>query len=183
MVDSYHPVARMQNISATKHHVKLDKWTNSLGVSQLVMGGILSWQNTESQKIEEPLPPGWISIMDLILQRPGRVTPEESAAVGSVNLTGVEQQSLQTETQLGVRKSVKEWNIICIRLEVHLGLNILSIFFIFRGENDSQLQSDEEDLEPPLPLRSDDEWPHYRPLPPPHHYMHNYCKKYSIKYI
>ncbi|XP_031165546.1 uncharacterized protein LOC116057293 isoform X2 [Sander lucioperca] len=43
-----------------------------------------------------------------------------------------------------------------------------------RGENDSQLQSDEEDLEPPLPLRSDDEWPHYRPLPPPHHYMHNY---------
>ncbi|XP_049917850.1 E3 ubiquitin ligase TRAF3IP2-like [Epinephelus moara] len=38
----------------------------------------------------------------------------------------------------------------------------------------SQLQSDEEDLEPPLPLRSDDEWQHCRPSLPPQHYMHNY---------
>ncbi|XP_034715001.1 uncharacterized protein LOC117936239 isoform X2 [Etheostoma cragini] len=43
-----------------------------------------------------------------------------------------------------------------------------------RGENNSQLQSDEEDLEPPLPLRSDDQCPNYRPRPPPHHYMYNY---------
>ncbi|XP_032365231.1 uncharacterized protein LOC116679857 isoform X2 [Etheostoma spectabile] len=43
-----------------------------------------------------------------------------------------------------------------------------------RGETASQLQSDEEDLEPPLPLRSDDQCPNYRPPPPPHHYMHNY---------
>ncbi|XP_074516804.1 uncharacterized protein LOC141783415 [Sebastes fasciatus] len=45
-----------------------------------------------------------------------------------------------------------------------------------RGEDEynSQTRSDEEDLEPPLPLRSDDEWQHYRPLLPPHHYMDNY---------
>ncbi|XP_039641247.1 E3 ubiquitin ligase TRAF3IP2-like isoform X2 [Perca fluviatilis] len=49
-----------------------------------------------------------------------------------------------------------------------------------RGENDSQLQSDEEDLEPPLPLRSDNEWPHYRSLPPSHHYMHNYNLYHTV---
>ncbi|KAL6105444.1 traf3ip2 [Pungitius sinensis] len=37
----------------------------------------------------------------------------------------------------------------------------------------SHLQSDEEDLEPPLPLRSVDEVPKYRPLLPPHHYLKN----------
>ncbi|XP_042357276.1 uncharacterized protein LOC121954033 [Plectropomus leopardus] len=40
-------------------------------------------------------------------------------------------------------------------------------------EYNSQIRSDEEHLEPPLPLRSDDEWQHYRPPLPPHHYMHN----------
>lgn len=41
--------------------------------------------------------------------------------------------------------------------------------FIFRGEDkySSELQSDEEDLEPPLPLRSDDEWQHYSHFVPP----------------
>ncbi|XP_044023186.1 E3 ubiquitin ligase TRAF3IP2-like isoform X2 [Siniperca chuatsi] len=44
-----------------------------------------------------------------------------------------------------------------------------------RGEDGYtfQLQSDEEDLEPPLPLRSD-EWLHCSPFLPPHHCMHNY---------
>ncbi|XP_035023079.1 E3 ubiquitin ligase TRAF3IP2 [Hippoglossus stenolepis] len=41
-------------------------------------------------------------------------------------------------------------------------------------EDNSQLQSDEEELEPPLPLRSDDEWQHYSPFLPPHHCTHNY---------
>ncbi|XP_053291301.1 E3 ubiquitin ligase TRAF3IP2 [Pleuronectes platessa] len=41
-------------------------------------------------------------------------------------------------------------------------------------EDSSQLQSDEEELEPPLPLRSDDEWQHNSPFLPPHHYTHNY---------
>ncbi|XP_029316350.1 uncharacterized protein LOC115027271 [Cottoperca gobio] len=44
----------------------------------------------------------------------------------------------------------------------------------------SQLQSDEEDLEPPCPLRSDDEWQHYRPFPPPHHFTHNYNPHYTM---
>nr|XP_046269135.1 uncharacterized protein LOC124072048 isoform X2 [Scatophagus argus] len=45
-----------------------------------------------------------------------------------------------------------------------------------RGEDEysSQLQSLEEDLEPPLPLRSDDEWQHYNPFVPPHVYMHKH---------
>ncbi|XP_071354080.1 uncharacterized protein [Trachinotus anak] len=44
------------------------------------------------------------------------------------------------------------------------------------GDNgyNTQLQSDEEELESPLPLRSDDEWQHYSPFLPPHHYFHNY---------
>ncbi|GLD69352.1 E3 ubiquitin ligase TRAF3IP2-like isoform X1 [Lates japonicus] len=41
-------------------------------------------------------------------------------------------------------------------------------------EYSSQLESDGEELEPPLPLKSDNEWQHYSPLLPPHHYMHNY---------
>ncbi|KAM9341150.1 uncharacterized protein ABDE67_014835 [Symphorus nematophorus] len=41
-------------------------------------------------------------------------------------------------------------------------------------EYSSQLQSDEEDLEPPLPLRSDDEWQHYNPYLPPHHHVQNH---------
>ncbi|XP_029981825.1 adapter protein CIKS-like [Sphaeramia orbicularis] len=32
----------------------------------------------------------------------------------------------------------------------------------------------EEELEPPLPLRSDDEWQHYSPFVPPQHYLHQY---------
>lgn len=38
-----------------------------------------------------------------------------------------------------------------------------------------QLQSDDEELEPPLPLRSDDEWPHLSPCL--HHHYYNYGKK------
>ncbi|KAI3367181.1 hypothetical protein L3Q82_008240 [Scortum barcoo] len=40
-------------------------------------------------------------------------------------------------------------------------------------EYSSQIQS-EEDLEAPLPLRSDDEWQHYSPILPPHQCMQNY---------
>ncbi|XP_042244822.1 uncharacterized protein LOC121881208 [Thunnus maccoyii] len=46
----------------------------------------------------------------------------------------------------------------------------------YRGDDEynSQLQSDEEvELEPPLPLRSDDELQHCSPFLPHHHYMHN----------
>ncbi|XP_034063274.1 adapter protein CIKS-like [Gymnodraco acuticeps] len=51
-----------------------------------------------------------------------------------------------------------------------------------RGEDEcnSQLQSDEEDLELPCPLRSDDEWQHYQPPQPPHHYMHNYDHRHTM---
>ncbi|XP_051252081.1 E3 ubiquitin ligase TRAF3IP2 isoform X2 [Dicentrarchus labrax] len=46
---------------------------------------------------------------------------------------------------------------------------------VTRGEDEynSQLQSDEEDLELPLPLRSDDELQHYNPFVPPYQYMHH----------
>ncbi|CAK6966951.1 uncharacterized protein LOC121881208 [Scomber scombrus] len=47
----------------------------------------------------------------------------------------------------------------------------------YRGndEYNSELQSDAEvELEPPLPLRSDDELQHCSPFLPPHHCMHNY---------
>ncbi|XP_069008654.1 uncharacterized protein [Embiotoca jacksoni] len=46
-----------------------------------------------------------------------------------------------------------------------------------RGEDNynSRLQSDaEEELEPPLPLKSDNEWQRYTPFLIPHQYMHNY---------
>ncbi|XP_026161895.1 uncharacterized protein LOC113129894 [Mastacembelus armatus] len=45
-----------------------------------------------------------------------------------------------------------------------------------RGEDECnfQLLSDAEELEAPLPLRSDDEWQHYSPLLSPYNYMHNY---------
>ncbi|KAE8290100.1 Adapter protein CIKS Connection to IKK and SAPK/JNK Nuclear factor NF-kappa-B activator 1 [Larimichthys crocea] len=51
-----------------------------------------------------------------------------------------------------------------------------------RGEDEynSQLQSDEEDLELPLPLRSDDEWQHYSPFVPPQHCMHNYDPHHTM---
>lgn len=49
-------------------------------------------------------------------------------------------------------------------------------FFNLRGEDEysSQLESNGEELEQPLPLKSDNEWQQYSPLLPPHHYMHNY---------
>ncbi|XP_034381003.1 adapter protein CIKS-like isoform X2 [Cyclopterus lumpus] len=40
--------------------------------------------------------------------------------------------------------------------------------------------SDEADLERPLPLRSVDEWPHHRPLLPPHHDMNNYDRHHTM---
>ncbi|KAG7224086.1 hypothetical protein INR49_019821 [Caranx melampygus] len=46
-----------------------------------------------------------------------------------------------------------------------------------RGEEDehnSQLQMDEEELDLPLPLRSDNEWQHYSPVLPPPHCIPNY---------
>ncbi|XP_036928055.1 uncharacterized protein LOC119004878 isoform X1 [Acanthopagrus latus] len=47
-----------------------------------------------------------------------------------------------------------------------------------RGEDENNswvhLEKDEEDLERPLPLRSDDELRHYNPFIPPHQYMHNF---------
>ncbi|KAM7403298.1 hypothetical protein PAMA_003972 [Pampus argenteus] len=47
--------------------------------------------------------------------------------------------------------------------------------FRAEDENNSQLHSDAEvELEPPLPLRSDDELQHCSPFLSPHHYMHNY---------
>ncbi|XP_069391757.1 E3 ubiquitin ligase TRAF3IP2-like isoform X2 [Paralichthys olivaceus] len=50
-------------------------------------------------------------------------------------------------------------------------------------EDSSQPQSDEEELEPPLPLRSDDELQHYSPFLPPHHYTHNYGEgQYDLRY-
>ncbi len=90
---------------------------------------------------------------------------------------------LKKNPRVGVKKkSAKECGIIWIHFKVYLGWN--NWFFIFRSdEYNSQLQSDEEDLEPPLPLRSDDEWQHYSPFLPPHHYMHNNGKENYIKYI
>lgn len=54
--------------------------------------------------------------------------------------------------------------------------------FILRGEDESscQLESDEEDLEQPLPLRSDDEWQHFGPFPPHHSCTHNCGKELSV---
>ncbi|XP_023256737.1 adapter protein CIKS-like isoform X1 [Seriola lalandi dorsalis] len=47
----------------------------------------------------------------------------------------------------------------------------------------SQPQSDEEELESPLPLRSDDDWQHYSPFLPPHHYTHNYEGWYNHRLV
>lgn len=62
----------------------------------------------------------------------------------------------------------------------------MNIFFIFRGEDENSscvhLGSDEEDLERPLPLRSDDELRHYNPFIPPYQHMHNFSKDISIVY-
>lgn len=57
--------------------------------------------------------------------------------------------------------------------------------FVFRGEDkySSELQSDEEDLEPPLPLRSDDEWQHYSRFVPPQCCMHKCGKEINLKKI
>lgn len=51
-------------------------------------------------------------------------------------------------------------------------------FLTFREEDNhnSQLQMDEEELDVPLPLRSDNEWQHYSPVLPPPHYIPN-CGK------
>lgn len=55
-------------------------------------------------------------------------------------------------------------------------------FCIFRGEDKYNFQFlNEEYLEPPLPLRSDEEWQHYNPFVPPHFYMHNYGKEINIE--
>lgn len=44
-------------------------------------------------------------------------------------------------------------------------------------ECDFQLESDEEELEPPLPLRSDDEWQFYNPFLTHQHYTQSYGKE------
>ncbi|KAF3845027.1 hypothetical protein F7725_008190, partial [Dissostichus mawsoni] len=56
----------------------------------------------------------------------------------------------------------------------------LLLFGVGEDEYNSQLQSDEEDLELPCPLRSDDEWQHYQPPQPPHHYLHNYDPRHNM---
>lgn len=147
MIDSCQAVAWMQNISAQKAHAESDKWTKSLGVSLLLLRSTKSRCSTESQKVEELLLPGWISIINLlmavalVLQKPGRATWEESAVVGTVDQTSVEQQGLQTQTQpgdwkkslVGFKESVKERGIIRIRFKADLGWNNWSIFYIQVG--------------------------------------------------
>ncbi|XP_022056797.1 uncharacterized protein LOC110955924 [Acanthochromis polyacanthus] len=49
------------------------------------------------------------------------------------------------------------------------------------GEDEFNSQSDiEEELEPPLPLRADNEWPQWNPFLIPHHYMHNHDLRHSM---
>lgn len=63
------------------------------------------------------------------------------------------------------------------RMKYSLDSFILSYFFRGNNEYSSELQSDAEvELEPPLPLRSDDELQHCGPFLPPHHCMHNHGK-------
>uniref|UniRef100_A0A3Q3H2J1 Uncharacterized LOC109987580 n=1 Tax=Labrus bergylta TaxID=56723 RepID=A0A3Q3H2J1_9LABR len=49
-----------------------------------------------------------------------------------------------------------------------------------QGDYSSQPQSDEEELEPPLPLRADDEWQHYSPYLPPQHHRHDYEPRHTM---
>lgn len=44
-------------------------------------------------------------------------------------------------------------------------------------DNKSKLQSDEEEeLEPPLPLKADGDWQHHSPYLAPQHHMYKYGK-------
>lgn len=98
----------------------------------------------------------------------------------------MEQRGLQTEAQLGEELGKSKHGEKCVFASRFIRDKIMYVFFffIFRGEAkyNSQPQSDEEDLEPPLPLRSHDERQHYNPFVPPHHYMHN-CGKEINKNI
>lgn len=51
-------------------------------------------------------------------------------------------------------------------------MNTSILLFSSEDKYSSQTESDEEDLEPPLPLRSDEELQEYSPVWPPNHYMH-----------
>lgn len=61
----------------------------------------------------------------------------------------------------------------------------LCVWFLIYSDEDlySHLDSEEEYLEPPLPLISDDEWQHYRTVGPPHHYIYHYGKEINIKQL
>ncbi|CAJ1073339.1 uncharacterized protein LOC109987580 [Xyrichtys novacula] len=50
-----------------------------------------------------------------------------------------------------------------------------------QDDHRSQEQSDEEDLEPPLPLRADDEWLHCSPFLAAHHNMHNFEPHHAVE--
>lgn len=60
--------------------------------------------------------------------------------------------------------------------------NVWTLILLFSSEDkySSQTESDEEDLEPPLPLRSDEELQDYSPVWPPDYYMHR-CGELIIK--
>lgn len=52
----------------------------------------------------------------------------------------------------------------------------MDVFPTFREEDEhnSELQLNEEELDLPLPLKSDDEWQHYSPVLPMPHCIPNY---------
>lgn len=170
MMDTYR--TWIQAVSATRSHVGLqDKWSKISG-SLLVLVSIMVC-SMESLKTEERL---------LLWRTFILVMNDRRAAAGNVDQTRVGQQGLQTELQLGEElhgNPSMEKNML-------YGLYVLKSCmssFIFRveGKYSSELQSDEEDLEPPLPLRSDDEWQHYSRLVPPQCWMHKCGKEIDLK--